>query len=148
MAPDELLDFSVTGTRIAHTAFTWPLWAAASLIEGGCSNDGFADFRDGLILQGRTAFERALTNADSLADLPVVGRMADDDGWLGFESLTNLAVNAWSANGWRTADFWAEQERLLTGLDFITPPGLRWDFDDADATAALLPKLTSLFGRI
>jgi hypothetical protein len=51
------------------------LWAAAYLIEGGC-DDGFMDFRAGLMLQGRTAFEAAVADPDSLAGLPVVQRMA------------------------------------------------------------------------
>ncbi|MFI5908616.1 DUF4240 domain-containing protein [Dactylosporangium sp. NPDC051541] len=45
------------------------------------------DFRAGLVLQGRAAFSAAVDDADSLADLPVVRRMADGAGWLGCEAL-------------------------------------------------------------
>ena len=51
-------------------AYTWGLWGAAYVIGGGCSDDGFWDFRSTLITCGRKIFERALKNPDSLADLP------------------------------------------------------------------------------
>lgn len=46
--------------------------AAASLILGGCSDDGFEYFRGRLIAQGREVFERSVADPDSLADLPVM----------------------------------------------------------------------------
>lgn len=49
-----------------------PLWAAAYLINGGCSDDGFDYFRGWLIAQGREVFERAVAGPDTLADLPGV----------------------------------------------------------------------------
>lgn len=48
-------------------ACTWDLWAAAYIMNGGCSDDGFEYFRAWLIAQGRTVFERALKNPESLA---------------------------------------------------------------------------------
>ncbi|KJY36516.1 DUF4240 domain-containing protein, partial [Streptomyces sp. NRRL S-495] len=35
-----------------------PLWSAAYVINGGCSDDGFDYFRGWLIAQGRGTFER------------------------------------------------------------------------------------------
>lgn len=49
-------------------AYTWPLWGAAYLINGGCEEDAFADFRALLISRGQQAFEQAVTDPDSLAD--------------------------------------------------------------------------------
>jgi hypothetical protein len=42
------------------------------LIGGGCSDDGFIDFRAGLIAQGRDWYERAAASPDDLADHPDV----------------------------------------------------------------------------
>ncbi len=55
--------------RIAES-YRWDLWAAAYIINGGCSDDGFRYFRDWLISEGRIVFEAALKDPDSLADLP------------------------------------------------------------------------------
>lgn len=48
-------------------AYSWPLWGAAYVINGGCSDDAFADFRASLISRGRTSFEQAIADPDALA---------------------------------------------------------------------------------
>ena len=50
------------------SAYCWSLWGAAYVINGGCSDDPFVDFRASLISRGRQVFERALSDPDSLAD--------------------------------------------------------------------------------
>ena len=49
-------------------AYSWPLWGAAYVINGGCSDDAFTDFRASLISRGRALFEQAIADPDSLAD--------------------------------------------------------------------------------
>ena len=44
------------------------LWAAAYVINGGCSDDGFDYFRDWLTAQGKDVFLKALRDPDSLVD--------------------------------------------------------------------------------
>ncbi len=51
-------------------AYRWDLWAAAYIINGGCSDDGFDYFCDWLISEGREVFERAIQDAESLESLP------------------------------------------------------------------------------
>ena len=68
-------------------AYTWDLWGAAYLINGGCSDDGFAYFRSWLISRGRAAYEEAVRDPDSLADLVDPDR---DD--YEFEDLWGLAL--------------------------------------------------------
>jgi hypothetical protein len=46
-------------------AYRWPLWGAAHLLNGGCSDDGFEHFRGWLIAQGREVFEAALKDPDA-----------------------------------------------------------------------------------
>jgi hypothetical protein len=57
-------------------SYQMPLWAAACVIQGGCSDDGFEYFRGWLILQGRRVFEAALGDPDSLASHPAVQALA------------------------------------------------------------------------
>ncbi|SNT64375.1 Protein of unknown function [Streptosporangium subroseum] len=67
---EQIHDFYRHWLRLMEQAYTWDLWGAAYIIKGFCSDDGFEYFRSWLILQGRTEFERAIENADSLAKLP------------------------------------------------------------------------------
>jgi hypothetical protein len=48
-------------------ANSWSLWGAASLMNGGCSDDGFKYFRDWLISEGEKTFKEAVVKPDSLA---------------------------------------------------------------------------------
>jgi len=52
-------------------SYKMKLWAAAYVINGGCSDDGFEYFRGWLIAQGREVFLNALANPDSLAEVDV-----------------------------------------------------------------------------
>lgn len=52
-------------------AYSWPLWGAAYVIHGGCSDDAFSDFRATLISQGRRIYHAVLADPESLAELEV-----------------------------------------------------------------------------
>ena len=68
LPPQEIVGFRDCLLEQMDAAFSWDLWAAAYLIAGGCSDDGFTDFRGWLISMGRRVFERALADPESLAD--------------------------------------------------------------------------------
>ncbi|MFJ3909701.1 uncharacterized protein DUF4240 [Streptomyces sp. 2132.2] len=117
-----------------------PLWAAAYVINGGCSDDGFDYFRGWLLTQGEAAFARALADPDSLADHPAVREAAAQGLELWDEEALSIAWTAYeSATG-----------RALPSDSFtISYPALdpSWDFDfdDTKETANRLPRLSALF---
>jgi hypothetical protein len=55
--------------RFHRQAYQWNLWAAAYIIGGGCSDDGFTDFRAGLITLGKQVYDDALRDPEILADI-------------------------------------------------------------------------------
>jgi len=116
-----------------------PLWAAAYVINGGCSDDGFDYFRGWLITQGRQVFEQVVADPDALAELPVV-RAAADAG-LEFECEEALAI-AWDAH------IMATGEELPGDVFTIRYPELdpawNFDFDDRDEMTCCLPRLAAL----
>ncbi|CAN5453525.1 hypothetical protein BH09MYX1_BH09MYX1_48630 [soil metagenome] len=122
LAPDEIASFDEHLCDRFDDALTWDLWGAAYLIEGGCSDDGFAYFRYGLIAKGRTIFDLALQNPDSLVKVDV-----DEN-----EEFGGVALDVY---------------RELTGRELARatpkekPRGRRWDFDDDAQCKAKLPKL-------
>src|SRR5215510_8652424 len=103
-------------------SYTNPLWAAAYVVNGGCSDDGFDYFRGWLIAQGREVFERVTADPDALAELPVVRAAADE--WLELECEEVLGI-AWSAH------LTATGEQLPAGAFTLTYPPLdpAWSFD-------------------
>jgi hypothetical protein len=65
----EAEEFETHFVTFLYRAYRWDLWRAAFLIAGGCSDDGFMDFRLWLISMGRSAYENALRDPDSLAEV-------------------------------------------------------------------------------
>ncbi len=65
----EIEQYAKVMDRLMARAYTWDLWAAAYIINGGCSDDGFEYFRAWLISQGRDVFEAALRNPETLVDI-------------------------------------------------------------------------------
>jgi TATA-binding protein-associated factor Taf7 len=125
---------------------------AAVLIEHGfLGDDSFDDFRAGLVALGRSTFEAALADPDTLADHPLVREIAaaNDPRWLGREDMLFVASHAYSA---------VTGEDEVTFYDFAE--GLRgdeeepdeddqevdeWSVTDEEETRRRLPQLAELF---
>lgn len=69
LPPEEIIAFDRILDELCDEAFRWDLWGAGQLINGFCSDDGFFYFRSWLVAQGKTVYENALANPDSLADV-------------------------------------------------------------------------------
>lgn len=69
LPPREIVGFRDHFLARMDAAFLWDLWGAAYIIAGGCSDDGFVDFRSWLISMGRRVFENAVSHAESLLEV-------------------------------------------------------------------------------
>lgn len=117
-----------------------PLWAAAYVINGGCSDDGFDYFRGWLIAQGHEVYERVVADPDTLADLPVICAKSPAARPVECEDTLYIASRAYRA---------ATGERLPRRTFAIRYPelDLDWgfDFDDRAEITLRLPRLGALF---
>lgn len=120
--------------RVSAQGYSWDLWGAAYLLNGGCSDDGFDYFRGWLVTRGRRVFEAAVADPDSLA------AVVDPDDLEGLECEDALGA-AWDAH------------QQLTGRDLPGPdgegPGLpdlgeEWDFDDDEEMRRRYPRISAL----
>lgn len=147
LEPGRIAEFAVTAVEVSRSAYRWPLWNAAHLIEGGCGDDGFTDFRDGLALLGRETFTRVVADPDALAGLPVVIRMARGErGWIGYESLRAVVNAAHRRRTGETASLDAAVEEALSERERPAgPAGESWDAEDDEANRGRLPRLAALF---
>jgi hypothetical protein len=94
----DILDYQERFEEMRAALYRWDVWAAAYLIGGGCSDDGFLDFRAGLIAQGRDWYQKAAASPDSLAAHPAVTARAPDysqDQPLFCEELSYAAARAY-----------------------------------------------------
>jgi hypothetical protein len=144
--PAEIVQFSLRQWQLRDHAYRYDLWAAAFLIEGWWSDDGFMDFREGLISLGRHWYERALADPDSLADHPAV--RDGGDVLIGNEDFIGVAHQAYQRltgepDGLNEA---LEASPEAGPMSAITKPaGARWDFADDDEMRRRLPRLAGIF---
>ncbi len=129
-SPEEIVEFERHVRELQASSYTWDLWGAAYLINGGCSDDGFEYFRGWLIAQGRSVFENAVAAPDSLADLP------DLEEDVECEEMLYVAFSAYQS---------------ATGTEIPSVPiklpdlGEGWDFDDDAEMKKRYPKLFAKF---
>ena len=121
--PDEIVSFQEHFDRHFEVAYAWDLWGAAYLIEGGCSDDGFTDFRYGLIARGRAVYEAAIANPDTLAGDPIEPNEAF--GYVAMEVYEDKTGKPMPHRVRRHPD----------------PRGERWEFKDDAENARRLPAI-------
>lgn len=127
LSKDDALAFAQHFDAMTDKAYDWPLWGAAYVINGGCSDDSFTDFRAALISRGRQAFERALSDPDALADEDF-----DESDWFyeGYQYAVTDSVEAVAG---------ARPQRSAPAQ----PSGTEWQ---EDKVYGLFPKLSAKFG--
>lgn len=132
LEPEEIASYQQHFDALFDEAYRWDLWGAAYLLEGGCSDDGFIDFRYGLISKGRRVFESALANPDTLADIEEAENISNElFGYVAtqvYENKTGQQIQRDASHG--VAD----------------PAGEEWDFDDQEECNRRLPVLSAKYG--
>jgi Protein of unknown function (DUF4240) len=90
----EIEAFELAFQAAQARAYTWDLVYACKLmsVSGLCSDDGFEYFQRWLISRGRTVFETAVADPDSLAD----AQSNQADGLFDFEDFAYVAAGVWS----------------------------------------------------
>ena len=132
LPPQQIVAFARLRRRLDERAYTWDLWGAAYVIEDGCSDDCFGDFRAYLISLGREPYEAALRDPDSLA--PVV-QDAEEGHW---ENADDVAPDAYST---ATGDDYPLDDSDLDG----DPRGEPWDDEHAEELVQRYPALAARF---
>lgn len=130
LPPENIATFQNIFDSLFDDAYRWDLWGAAYLIGGGCSDDGFIDFRYGLISKGREVYERAIENPDTLAGLGE-GQEIENEmfGYVAQEVYEEKTGN--------------EIQRAMS--KYSNPQGEQWDFDDEDENLKRLPNLMKAY---
>jgi hypothetical protein len=112
-------------------AFTWDLWGAGYLLNGGMSDDSFDYFCDWLVSRGREVFERAVSDPDSLADVPGADEEAEA------ESLRYAVQHAHESTHGKELPVSGGVGTAGGG----EPAGEEWDEDDLEELARRWPRI-------
>jgi len=137
---EEIIAWDHIFDQLAAQAYRTDLWAAAYLINGGASDDGFYYFRCWLIGMGKQIYNDAIANPDSLANVATPQWFAD-----GIDAEAEIYVAAHRA--WMqvtgkpdTAEYPVRNERA----ELV---GENWDFDDPELMRQHLPQLDALYAE-
>lgn len=126
---EEVVGFSVVFDQLMDRAYSWELWGAAYVINGGCSDDGFEYFRAWLVVQGQAVFEAALANPESLVEVAQVDAECEDALYVAAQAYQHLTGSN------ELPRRYAPHPR--------EPSGVEWTEDDLPAR---YPRLTAAFG--
>ncbi|MEV0290929.1 MULTISPECIES: DUF4240 domain-containing protein [unclassified Kribbella] len=149
----EIISFDQVFREVRAQADTWNSCAACWIIEYGyLSDDGFSDFRAGLVGMGRSTFEAAVNDADSLARHPAVREISATTGrdrWIGDERLLAAAPSAYELLTGDADAFWDASEAAAANVGrpggHRMPDDERWDLLSEAEWSNRLPKLSELF---
>ena len=119
LPPAQATEFRRIRHGLDEGAYRWDIWGAAYVIEDGCSDDCFSDFRAYLISLGKGPYEAALRDPDSLA--PIVQDAERGD--------------------WENAHSPADDDGELSG----NPRGRPWDDEHAEKLVQRYPRLAERF---
>jgi hypothetical protein len=133
LTPNEIVEYDRHFRVLLSEAYRWSLWGAAYLIGGGCSDDGFHYFRCGLISRGRSVYQTALHDPDSLALVDV-----NDDGCIENEEFGYVAGTVYET-------MTGTEIPQATPKDPDEPAGEEWDFEDDELLKSKLPKVWGKF---
>jgi len=140
LEPAEILAFGHMWDQYHGEAYTWKLWAAAYIMNGGCSDDSFMDFRSWLLLQGQSVYEAALKDADTLASVKCEPDEASCECYPAAEAY--CAVTASDDHH----VYYDALEAAHGGRENSdVPAGEEWDFDDEEEMKYRMPKLYKKF---
>lgn len=137
LAADDIAEFQRLFVERFQASYTWPLWGAAYVIGGGCSDDGFDYFRGWLISRGEEIFTAAMADPDRLASLV---QEIDEEVDCQVEGWQSVAVEAWCRTTGRASSAFPF---IPTSPHLDGPAGDAWSEEDLDR---LYPLLSMRFG--
>lgn len=125
LPPNAIEGFRERLDEVVARAYRWDLWAAAYIINGGSSEDGFQYFRAWLVSKGKSVFEHALKDPAGLGTF-----VPDDPEWLAeFEEILYLPVYVLEQ---KTGEEVPLPEPLDTTEEIAEPEGEPWDEASVD----------------
>jgi len=146
---EEILKFGKIYNIYADESYKNKLWAAAYVMNSGCSDDCFDYFRGWLISRGKEAYFNGILDPDSIIDLD----MPYEDDYFENEDMLSVALDAFSKkigtydiNVYfeRMGEFELDSEEIFEIVDEISfgeDIDADWDDDNEESLRKLVPKL-------
>jgi hypothetical protein len=155
LEPNEILMWKNIFDEYQNLSYKNKLWAAAYIINGGCSDDGFDYFRGWLTAQGKRVFLNALKEPDSLAEVEATEEEVE------FEEILGAASKAYFKKmGMENRDYSffnnelkknplpdELKKEMVSEIEYADDIDIEWDDENEDDLKKILPKLCKIFNE-
>jgi hypothetical protein len=141
LPPQDVVRFDRWFDEKTDALYTRDHWGAAYFINGGASDDGFYYFRCWLVGMGKTIYEAALKDPDTLADVVVNADRLDYEA-----EIYGAASIAWENLGRSEEEFDEVDEALGKRRPGRELTGKKWNFGSQAERRRRFPRLVALFG--
>jgi hypothetical protein len=149
---EEILKFASIYHVYDKEAYKSKLWAAAYVMNGGCSDDCFDYFKGWLISRGEEAYLNALKDPDSISDLVI----DPDSDYFELEEMLYIPRLAFNKNtGTDDENLYyvkieeyeldhEETKNIIDSIEFGDDIDVDWE-DDEENLKSLVPRLFDKF---
>ncbi len=125
---EDIIGFKLRLIELSNNIYTSHMWCAGYLMNGGCSDDAFEDFKNWVISKGKEVYYNAKNNPDTLEAI------YNDDDYYEFESLSYVANDAFEkVTGKNIYDYLPTN--IQSDIEFD------WEEDEPETMEVICPKI-------
>jgi hypothetical protein len=141
-SPEEIIEFECLLEQQILNADDFKVMAAQKIIEGSVTDDSYLYFRCWLISQGKSVFEEALRNPDSLVSINTEESVAE------FEPLLYIATQAYRHKTGKQEEDESFPRGVASkrGLNYNSETGTKGNDWTEEQLPTLLPSLWAKYG--
>jgi hypothetical protein len=129
--PGDIILFANRFRHFRGKANTWELWGAIYIINGGCGDDSFNDFREWVIGQGKDFYYRTVNNPETLAEIHA--EAFEDVDWEGLGYIPGAVFQELTG-----------QEMPYPYQEEFATTGVEWE-EGSDDLEKMFPKLAAKY---
>lgn len=140
LSPIEIAGFRLRTDLFLKESYGSEMWCAGSILNGGCSDDGFEYFRLWVISQGENIFNAAKNNPDSLNEI-----VSDEKMYYEFEAFWYVANDAFKNRTGRDLYDYIDFEIFHAVYGNYVDFDFNWSYDNPASMSAICPNLYARF---
>lgn len=143
LTAEDIIGFKLRTTFYLYESYSSEMWCAASVMNEGCSDDGFHFFRNWLISQGQDFFKTAMHSPDNLAMYFEEG--FNDNDLYEFETFYYVADQAFLEKFKVDLHDYLAYEHFPYFEENYPTLDLNWEEDNLTSQQVICPKLFKIF---
>ncbi|KUY25708.1 DUF4240 domain-containing protein [Elizabethkingia ursingii] len=142
LTPKEMIGFRLRTDKLLFDTYNSEMWCAGYIMNGGCSDDGFEDFRNWIISRGKDTYYKAKQNPDSLITV------TDDNAEMYFfESFWYVALEAFEQKTGEDLYDYIDEDNFKTQKVNNQKIEFNWKEENPESMKKICPKLFAKFWR-